>query len=543
VATKDPAADAAPAPARGGKFLVLAAMIFAVSMTFIDMTIVSIAIPEVEKELDLSGSGAQWVINAYLLSLAALFAFGGRLGDIVGHRKMVILGVVVFAAASAMNGLTPDTGVAEVWLITFRAVQGLGAALMFPAALAIVVNTFPFAERGRAMAVFFAVAGGLTAVGPLLGGYLSEWSWRSIFWVNIPVAIIAIVLTLIARPADTHQRQKLDVVGVVLIALGMGLSVLGFQQASTWGWGSPLTIGSIVLGLVVLVVFVLYELRVEVPLIKMRIFRVRAFFVENLVLFVSMMVFVPVFFFASMYAQISLEYTTSNAGLYLMVIFAGFAPAAQFGGRILDKTGAKPAVVVGALVSAVGFGLWAWKMTDLDGGLNAQWPFIAVAGAGLGLLVGPANTDAINRAPSTSYGEATGITQTVRNYGSSIGLAVLGTILLTTSHANIETSLESMGVPAAQAEAVAESLSQSGGGDSSTMSSHVSPEQEQQLFAAVQGDFAEASQRIFYIMAGTMAVAFVIAAVGLQKGKQEGIVESLDDEGVGSAPASAAPAG
>jgi fucose permease len=237
-----------------------------------------------------------------------------------------------------------------------------------------------------------------------------------------------------------------------------------------------------------------------------------------------------VFFFASMYAQISLGYTTSNAGLYLMVIFAGFAPAAQVGGRILDKAGAKSAVVVGALLSAIGFALWAWKMTDLDGGLNTQWPFIAIAGAGLGLLVGPANTDAINRAPRTSYGEATGITQTVRNYGSAIGLAVMGTVLLTTSHARIETSLEAMGVPAAQAEAVAESLSQSGGGDSSTMSAHVSPEQEQQLFEAVQADFAESTQLIFYGMAGIMAVAFVIAAVGLQKGCQEGVVESLTEE-------------
>ena len=150
--------------------LVLAAMIFAVSMTFIDQTIVSIAAPTIQRELGLTATGVQWAINAYLLSLAALFAFGGRLADTVGHRKMVTLGVIVFAGASAMCGLTPKGGLAEAWLVTFRVVQGAGGAIMFPAALAIVVQTFPLHQRGKALALFFGIAGGLTAIGPALGG-------------------------------------------------------------------------------------------------------------------------------------------------------------------------------------------------------------------------------------------------------------------------------------------------------------------------------------------------------------------------------------
>src|SRR6202161_2747948 len=150
--------------------LILAAMIFAVSMTFIDQTIVSIAAPQVGKELALTNTGVQWAINAYLLSLASLFAFGGRLADTVGHRKMVTLGVVVFAACSAMCGLTTKGNVAEAWIVTFRVVQGAGVAIMFPAALAIVVQTFELRERGKALAIFFGIAGGLTAVGPILGG-------------------------------------------------------------------------------------------------------------------------------------------------------------------------------------------------------------------------------------------------------------------------------------------------------------------------------------------------------------------------------------
>ncbi len=148
------------------KNLILAAMIFAVSMTFIDQTIVSIAVPEIQKELGLSSTGVQWAVNAYLLSLAALFAFGGRLADTVGHKKMVVLGVIVFALASTMCGLTPKGSLAEAWIVTFRVVQGAGGAIMFPAALAIVVQTFALHERGKALAAFFGIAGGLTAVGP-----------------------------------------------------------------------------------------------------------------------------------------------------------------------------------------------------------------------------------------------------------------------------------------------------------------------------------------------------------------------------------------
>src|SRR5277367_5665777 len=206
-------------------------MIFAVSMTFIDQTIVSIAVPRIQKELGLSSTGVQWAINAYLLSLAALFAFGGRLADTVGHRRMVTLGVVIFAVASALCGLTPKGSIAEAWIVTFRVIQGAGGAIMFPAALAIVVQTFALRERGRALAIFFGIAGGLTAIGPILGGYLTEWTWRAIFWVNIPVAIIALVLIFISKPTTEYKAARMDYRGLVLVASGVALSVFGFQQS------------------------------------------------------------------------------------------------------------------------------------------------------------------------------------------------------------------------------------------------------------------------------------------------------------------------
>src|SRR5262245_53094976 len=223
------------------KNLVLAAMIFAVAMTFIDMTIVAIAVPSLQDDLSLSATGVQWIVNGYLLSLSALFAFGGRLADIAGHRRMVVLGVIVFATASALCGATPTGSLDEAWLIVFRVIQGAGAAIMFPAALAIVLNAFPLHERGRAMAIFFAVAGGLTSIGPIAGGYLTEWTWRAIFWVNIPVAIIALILTAKSKPDNEKHPAPLDYRGTLLITGGMGLAVLGLQQSSVWGWGGAAT--------------------------------------------------------------------------------------------------------------------------------------------------------------------------------------------------------------------------------------------------------------------------------------------------------------
>src|SRR6516162_7329286 len=279
------------------KSLVLTAMIFAVAMTFIDQTIVAIAAPTIQHALGLSSSGIQWAINAYLLTLAALFAFGGRLADIAGHRKMVVLGVIIFAAASALCGATPSGGAAEAWLVAFRALQGAGGAIMFPAAIAIVVVTFDLHSRGRALALFFGIAGGLTAIGPIAGGYLIEWTWRSIFWINIPVALIALALIAISKPPNECRPAPMDYRGLALIIGGVGLSVFGFQQSALWGWSDPGIWASIAAGLVLLVVFFIVERRTASPLINVHIFENRTFLVENIILGIAMMAFIPVFFF------------------------------------------------------------------------------------------------------------------------------------------------------------------------------------------------------------------------------------------------------
>jgi EmrB/QacA subfamily drug resistance transporter len=495
------------------KFIVLAAMIFAVAMTFIDQTIVSIAVPRIQSELNLTTNGVQWVVNAYLLALAAAFTFGGRLADMLGHRRMVIIGILTFAIASTACGLTPKGSYAAAWIITWRAVQGVGGAIMYPAALAIVVTAFPVRERGRAMAIFFGVAGGLTSIGPILGGYLSEWTWRAIFWVNVPVAIVALILLAIARPTTASRPGKMDWTGLVLIAGGVGLAVFGLQQTQVWGWANATTIVSMVAGVVLLAAFVLAELRVTQPLIDVRVFANRAFRVENIVLFLAMIVFIPIFFFASIYAQVALGDATQEAGLYLLVFFAGFAPGIQVGGRRLDKQGAKGVVVTGCAVAAAGLGLWASRATQLS--LGDQWYFIVIAGFGMGLMVGPANTDAINQVGRLSYGEATGITQTVRNFGASFGLAALGTLLVTVERHHLTGGLEKLGLAASAARRTAAQLASTRGGSAPA---GVSAAAARAVFHQAQLSLAVGMRAVLYAMGGVMLVAAIVAARGLRRG-------------------------
>ena len=514
--------------------LILTAMIFAVAMTFIDQTIVSIAAPTIQHNLGLSSSGMQWAINAYLLALAALFAFGGRLADTVGHRKMVVLGVIIFAGASALCGATPAGGAAEAWLVAFRAVQGAGGAIMFPAAIAIVVETFDLRSRGRALALFFGIAGGLTAIGPIAGGYLIQWTWRAIFWINIPVALIALALIAISKPPDESRPAPMDYRGLALIIGGVGLSVFGFQQSALWGWGNPAIEVCIAAGVILLIVFGAVELRTASPLMNVRIFTNQPFLVENIILLIAMMAFIPVFFFASIYGQIALAEKATTSSLLILYFFLGFVVCAQIGGRLLDRVGAKRPVVLGCALAAAGFALWAGKATDLHAG--PQVIYIVMAGAGMGLMLGQANTDAINRASRYSYGEATGITQTVRNYGASLGFAILGTLLITRFRSAITSSLIARGLPAPAASAQAAKIAQLQGGNGNITA----------IPAFIRADFAGATRDVLYGMAIIMAVAALVALRGLRRGVQEDTAGTAEEfsklPGEPQAPTSTGPA-
>ena len=258
-----------------------------------------------------------------------------------------------------------------------------------------------------------------------------------------------------------------------------------------------------------LVLFVASELREREPLIRVRLFEDRGFFVDNAVLLLMSAVFVPFFFFASVYAQAALGFSATNAGLFLLVFFGGFATASQWGGRIVDKRGARPAVILGCALSAVGFYLWGRQLPDLEFG--SQWYWIVVAGAGLGLVLGPVSTDALNRAPGAGYGEVTGITQTVRNLGASLGLAVMGSLFASDNVDQVGSTLRSNGVPAAEADRIAHSITAGGNtGGGGGLASQAGSGADA-ILHAVKVDIAQSTQTVVWIMAGIMAAAFIVS--------------------------------
>jgi EmrB/QacA subfamily drug resistance transporter len=455
------------------RWRVLWPLVPAMAMVMIDFTIVSISVTTIQRDLHLSATAAQWMVTAYALATAAFIALGGRLGDIIGHKRIVAIGIVLFAGASTACGLTPDTGIAEPWLIVCRVLQGIGGALLIPSTTVLVLNSFPPQERGKGLAIFFIVAGLFTAVGPIAGSYLTEfWTWRAIFWINVPVALLSLTEFALIKLKDVKRPARIDWGGAVLLVAGMGLLVLGLQQSDAWGWESVATIASIVLGLVILALFVMFERRTESPLISIKAFvGNRAFAVDNVLTMFLFFAWLAVFFFGSTYFQVSVGQEPTQAGFSILTMFYSFFIASRIGGGMFDKFGAKHPVTLGLAAIAVGLWLWGSELSDLSH--SAALAGMLVTGAGFGLTMSALNTDALNRAPAEIRGEASGIIQTFRNFGSALGMAILGTIVL------------------------------------GALGPHTSPE-----------SFADALETAFYVGAGVMAVAFVIARVFMPGGKQ-----------------------
>lgn len=487
--------------------LVMVSMILAVSMSFIDQTIVAIASPDLQRDLGLTSNQGQWVINAYLVALAATFALGGRVADVWGARRMVLIGVAGFAVTSALCGATPDTSWAETWLITARTAQGVFAALLLPAAISIVYGSASPEHRGRSMAMFFGLTGAFTALGPILGSYLLEWSWRTIFWINLPVAAAALVTVALAPIRDNRRDGRIDWLGAAVVAAGMALSVIGFAQATEWGWTSVMTWACLVGGAALLVLFTWVEQRRQPPLIRLDIFRLRGFRVDSGVLFFAMMAFVPVSYFLSVYASVSLGLDPADASHLLLLYFLGFLIAAQVGGRIFDSRGAKPTILLGCVVGIAGYVWWATQVTTLDS--SAQHHPLLLAGAGIGFLLGPSSADAVSRTDDASYGEVTGINQTIRNYGSALGFAVLGTLATHVFTDRFASSLVGLGVSRSSADDLA-SRAAAGGGSGTDLSGVPASAREAVERAAAQ-DFAVGVRAVLIAMAVALAVAFVIA--------------------------------
>jgi EmrB/QacA subfamily drug resistance transporter len=459
------------------RYRVLWPLVPAMAMVMIDFTIVSISATTIQQDLTLSETGVQWLVTAYALSTAAFVALGGRLGDVFGHRRIVVAGILLFAGSSLLCGLVPDGGgISETWLIFFRVLQGIGGGLLIPSATVLVLDAFPPEERGKGLSVFFIVAGLFTAVGPIAGAYLTEfWTWRAIFWINVPVALLALLELSRVQLADTKHPSSIDVRGALLIVSGMGLAVLGIQQSTVWGWGDPATIGSIVVGLALLVGFVVVERRTEAPLIDVRAMAEnRPFALDNVLTFLVFGPWLAVFFFGSIYFQVAVGQAPTEAGFSILTMFYSYFAASRIGGIWMDKGGAKRPVARGFLFATLGMILWASELDDLSRS-DTLWGML-ITGGGFGLILSPLNADALNRVPDAIRGQASGITQTFRNFGSAVGLAVMGTIIA---------------------------------GDT-VLSGPSAPE-----------DFANAMEKAFYVGAGFLAVGFLLSHFLMEGGRQE----------------------
>jgi EmrB/QacA subfamily drug resistance transporter len=437
---------AATGPAR--RWWILAAMTGTLSMMMLDSTVVSVALPSIQADLDLGQTELQWVVNAFLLALAVFVGVAGRISDMFNRVGVLIAGVGAFVICSALCGLAPS----GAWLIGARALQGIGAALMIPPTATIVVNTFGVDERGKAMGIYAGFSMIFLSLGPLIGGLLTEsLDWRWVFWINLPLGVATIAMVLWTRPEGrVEARQPFDFPGLVTLVPGLTALVLALMEASNWGWGSARTLVLLGLGVVLLAVFVLIELRASAPLVELRLFAVRNFRGDTLVLFMAQFTLIALTIFGAIYTQDMLGFSPIEAGLAMLPITLPLLVAAPVAGRIYDRAGPRGLVAGGTLVAAIGFGLTAALLGEFEYGLLV--PGYVLIGAGIGMVMSPTNTDAMSSAPVRLRGQASGTIQTVRQVGATMGIAILGTIVATVQDDRLSDLLLGLGESEAEVE-------------------------------------------------------------------------------------------
>lgn len=500
--------------------LALIGLIIAVSMTTIDQTIVALTAPTIESDLKITHGAMQWAVNAYLIATAAFFLLGGRLADVFGHKRLAIIGIIGFGSMSLLCGLAPNGDMAATWLIVFRILQGIAGAMMFPAAIGIVVEGFSREKRAGAMATFFAITGAMTAIGPIAGGYLSQWTWRSVFWINVPLAVAAAIIVTIAAKPGTRRHERIDYAGAAIIAVGLGLIIFGLQQAGQWGWTSIWVIASLIVGLGFVAVFVRFELRIAHPLVRLAVFKDRGFVIATASLLFSAVAFLSTFYFLSVYGQVSLQLSAVATGLLFLTFFIGFVVAAQLGSRHFDKHGGRSVIIIGGVIGVAGFAWLASTVSHIPSNpgafFNSQTIPIILAGAGIGYMLSAASTDAVNRAVGASYGEVTAISQTMRNFGGALGIAVLTTVVAGALTTKITASFTALGATKADAQAAIARIGGAGGDDGAL--SHLPKATQEKFLDAVQQGYADAVAWAFY---GAAIAMLIVVILGLLYPKGE----------------------
>jgi EmrB/QacA subfamily drug resistance transporter len=407
------------------KWWTLGAMCFALFMIMLDNTVVNVALPSIQKDLGASISGLEWTINGYTLSFAVLLATGGRLGDIFGRRRMFLLGVVIFTLSSATAGFAGDA----TSLVVSRIVQGVGAALMMPATLSIITNAFPASERGKAMGMWAGVSALALAVGPVLGGFLTEHvSWRAIFYLNVPFAIGAVTAALFAvrESRDTTVGREVDFAGVGALTVGLTALILALVEGNSWGWGSTKIVALSAAAVLGLAAFVLIERRVKVPMADFSLLSDRNFLGAVVVALIVSFSMLGVFFFLALYMQDILGYSPLEAGVRFLPSTLMIVGVAPFAGRLSDRYG--PRWLIAGGLTIVAASLYSFSGIAVDSGYLDLLPGFMLLGIGIAMTMSPMTSAAMNAVPVEKAGIASGVLSMFRMIGGSLGVAITGAI-------------------------------------------------------------------------------------------------------------------
>jgi EmrB/QacA subfamily drug resistance transporter len=408
------------------KWWTLAAVAFGLFMIMLDNTVVNVALPSIGRDFDTGLSELEWVVNGYALTFGVLMLTGGKLADLLGRRRMFIAGLAIFTLASLACGLAAS---AE-FLIGARVVQGVGSALMNPATLSIIIATFPPRQRGMAIGIWAGVSAMALAIGPLLGGLITDhidWSW--VFFINVPVGILGIVVArlVIDETRDTSAVQRLDLPGLAVSAVALFALTFGLIEANKHGWTSPLILSLFAVAAAGLVGFVVLEHRQKVPMLDLSLFRNPTFAGANAVMMLVGLAMFGIFLFVTLYLQNVLRYSPTKAGATFLPMTILIVLLAPIAGKLSDRIGSRWLMATGmALVS-----LSLLLDTRFDAGSNF-WdilPPLLVGGAGMGLAMTPTTAAAMGSVPVDKAGVGSAVLNSMRQVGGSLGIAILGAIV------------------------------------------------------------------------------------------------------------------